>query len=276
MSKTLLIYRRGGLGDTLLTFPLAEIYTKLGWKVHFVGNTDILPIAQEVGFIERFFSEIPSIEPYERVILIAAQNFIKSSKITWLYPFPLKREHITKYYLKSLKLNNIQYSEEIPLPKNNLWQERIIIHPGSGSPKKNASLDLYKSLYSLLKEKHFHPLFVLGIAEYPLIKDLKDFEVYFVDNLVKFAKLLKGAKGFIGNDSGFSHLAGYLGIPTVVLFGPSDPYIWRPIGKKVEILYKNLVCSPCFPADCRVFPLKQCLSFFEQEIISALERAIRL
>jgi heptosyltransferase III len=41
---------------------------------------------------------------------------------------------------------------------------------------------------------------------------------------------------YIGNDSGFSHLAGLLGRRAVVLFGPTDPLVWKPLGPRVETL----------------------------------------
>jgi len=31
-------------------------------------------------------------------------------------------------------------------------------------------------------------------------------------------------------------LAGIIGAPTIALFGPTDPTIWRPIGPKVQII----------------------------------------
>jgi len=47
---------------------------------------------------------------------------------------------------------------------------------------------------------------------------------------------LASAALFLGNDSGTSHLAGILGIPTVVLFGPSDARRWRPLGPRVRVI----------------------------------------
>lgn len=36
-----------------------------------------------------------------------------------------------------------------------------------------------------------------------------------------------------------------LGTPVVALFGWANPAIWKPIGDKSEVVYKNLECSPC-------------------------------
>ena len=41
---------------------------------------------------------------------------------------------------------------------------------------------------------------------------------------------------FIGNDSGPTHLAAAIGLPTTALFGPTDPDLWHPIGDRVQVL----------------------------------------
>ena len=47
-------------------------------------------------------------------------------------------------------------------------------------------------------------------------------------------------------DSGPAHLAAAVGVPTVTLFGPTDPARWRPWGpKNVALFDKSLPCRPC-------------------------------
>ena len=45
---------------------------------------------------------------------------------------------------------------------------------------------------------------------------------------------LRTASLFVGNDSGPSHLAGIMGLPTIALFGPTDPAVWKPLGPRVR------------------------------------------
>jgi ADP-heptose:LPS heptosyltransferase len=51
--------------------------------------------------------------------------------------------------------------------------------------------------------------------------------------LAETAALLEQCTLYVGNDSGLSHVAGALGIPTVAVFGPTDPDVWAPLGRAV-------------------------------------------
>jgi ADP-heptose:LPS heptosyltransferase len=51
---------------------------------------------------------------------------------------------------------------------------------------------------------------------------------------VELLSRLAPAQAFVGNDSGPGHLAGILGVPTVSIFGPTDPARWRPLGPRVS------------------------------------------
>ncbi|NDE07877.1 MAG: hypothetical protein EBZ89_10905, partial [Chloroflexi bacterium] len=54
-------------------------------------------------------------------------------------------------------------------------------------------------------------------------------------SLADVARLFANASGVIANDSGIAHLAAGLGVPTVAIFGPTDPAVWRPRGPNVRV-----------------------------------------
>lgn len=55
---------------------------------------------------------------------------------------------------------------------------------------------------------------------------------------------------FISNDSGLMHTAAALGVPTVAIFGSTNPATTSPPGRKNIVIYKNVPCSPCLKTDC--------------------------
>jgi len=128
---------------------------------------------------------------------------------------------------------------------------KIIIHPGSGSRKKCWPISNFVKVASSMDANGKHPEFILGPAEYDLYDILvqsKRFNtnVHKIEKLTELAGLLKTGGGFIGNDSGVSHLAAFIGLPTVAVFGPSDPKTWKPVGRAVKVVRPGLECSPCF------------------------------
>ena len=70
-------------------------------------------------------------------------------------------------------------------------------------------------------------------------------------NIGELIALLSLASAFIGNDSGSMHLAGALGIPTVAIFGSTNPHRTSPLGPKTRVIYRKLECSPCLARTCR-------------------------
>lgn len=65
--------------------------------------------------------------------------------------------------------------------------------------------------------------------------------------LSETAALLKRCQILIGNDSGPLHLAAALGVPTIGLFGPTDPEQFYPyFSPEHTFIYKAFSCSPCF------------------------------
>jgi heptosyltransferase-2 len=55
---------------------------------------------------------------------------------------------------------------------------------------------------------------------------------------------------FISNDSGLMHVAGALNIPTVAIFGSTNPVTTSPAGEKTILVRKPVSCSPCLKKTC--------------------------
>ena len=129
-----------------------------------------------------------------------------------------------------------------------------------------------------LKVAGFKPEYILGPAEKGLADKLQhsDRFVHVLDELPDLVDLLKSAGGYIGNDSGASHLAAYLGLPTTVIFGPADPERWTPIGRAVKIVRPALPCLPCFETEKTNCEDSQCLaSTTPQMVIEAFYQVYR-
>ena len=70
-------------------------------------------------------------------------------------------------------------------------------------------------------------------------------------NLVQVVQVMKSASAFVGNDSGLMHLAGALGLPTVGIFGSSNPDWTHPLGvRAVAVSAEGFDCRPCYRKTC--------------------------
>lgn len=71
-------------------------------------------------------------------------------------------------------------------------------------------------------------------------------------SLEEFLGLLPLADLFIGNDSGAMHLAAGLGLPQVIIFGPTDEAGTGPLNTVARLVKHPVSCSPCFLRHCPV------------------------
>jgi ADP-heptose:LPS heptosyltransferase len=121
----------------------------------------------------------------------------------------------------------------------------VIIHPGSGGAHKCWQLDNFLSVARMLAGESAEVVFLLGPAEIerfsaPAIARIEDVGGILTNlSLVDVLAVLSCAAGYVGNDSGITHLAAALGIRTVAVFGPTDPAVYGPLGPAVTILHSH-------------------------------------
>ncbi len=68
--------------------------------------------------------------------------------------------------------------------------------------------------------------------------------------LKEAAYLISQCRLFISNDSGLMHIAGALNIPTIAIFGSTNPQTTSPVGKESVVVHHKVSCSPCLKKTC--------------------------
>ena len=85
---------------------------------------------------------------------------------------------------------------------------------------------------------------------------------------------LRGCRLVLTNDTGTMHLASLLGVPTVAIFGSTEPRLTGPLGDRHIVLRHQVECSPCFLRKCPIdFRCMKAVSVREvtEAVLSILE-----
>lgn len=80
---------------------------------------------------------------------------------------------------------------------------------------------------------------------------------------------------FISNDSGLMHIAGALNIPTIAIFGSTNPVTTSPVGDHCMVIRKDLSCSPCLKKEC-ASDFKCMTSISAEEVFDAARKMIEV
>jgi len=247
-----LLIRPGGIGDCILALPALEClradYTEV-W-----APESVVPL---IRFADRVCSitstgldlvGLPGVAP-PPAVLDRLRSF--DSIVSWYgsnrvdfraevarfgFPFqffpalpgPNERTHATDFFLEQIGCT-AGATPRIPCPQ--IPREKFaVIHPFSGSPRKNWPLAKYTELAERL------PLPVRWCAgpEESLEGAVR------IADLYELACWISGARIYIGNDSGITHLAAASGVPTIAIFGPTDPAVWAPRGGSVAVVAGTL------------------------------------
>lgn len=78
-------------------------------------------------------------------------------------------------------------------------------------------------------------------------------------SLTELIQFLRGCALLLTNDTGTMHLAAALGVPTVSLFGSTEPVLTGPLGDRHAVVRHHVPCSPCFKRECP-FGHYQCMT----------------
>jgi heptosyltransferase-3 len=167
---------------------------------------------------------------------------------------PQRREHAAVHFARAVL--EAPGPDDVPVPRllvsggRTEWARRwlqthtgtdaggVAVHPGSGGRLKCWPAARFADLLGGLPG----PVVILGgpadAAEVDaLVRAIRGRDRPAVARalpLARAAALLSVCRLYVGNDSGISHLAAALGIPTVAVFGPTDPAVWAPRGRAVE------------------------------------------
>lgn len=189
------------------------------------------------------YSDLSVVEVCKAVLEVAGEkinrSFIGYSAVTeyWLEP---KDHRMAEEFLEWSG-----YSRNKPL---------IAVHCGGHyfSRKRWPIMRFIELIRHLNREKGYQVVLVGGKEDLPGAMEVRmavpeTLSAVGMLRLSETGALLKKCQLYIGNDSGPLHLAAALEVPTVALFGPTQPRQFYPYsGEKHRCLIKEVSCHPCY------------------------------
>ncbi len=225
--------------------PLIDTFSEYSWIVTFMGEAN--------GNFEQN--------------LIFTANCSHSAEVITLSLKPPKEatQHVADYYRSQFAQLSELPVEKVNAPVNerliqldqadreqglellfqagvDVSKKLVVIHPGSGGRHKCWHLENFINIAKTLRSRELEVLFLLGPVEMERFSTSEVASIRSITNMIthlalnQIVGLLGCADAFLGNDSGVTHLAGGMGLRTTVMFGPTDPALYRPIGPALTVV----------------------------------------
>ena len=242
-----LLIRPGALGDCIVSLPALEAlranYTEV-WvpaahvsliqfadRVRAISSTglDALELGRAPAGLRRELASFDSIVSWYGSSRKEFRDAVANLPFTFFPALPGDSGvHATDFYARQAESMGARVASRVPrlIARREPSLPYAMIHPFSGSAKKNWPMENYLELASRLD---LPAAFTAGPEEtLPEGTPARRF-----DDAWDLAVCLANASYYIGNDSGPTHLAAAVGTPTIAIFGPSDPRVWAPAVARV-------------------------------------------
>lgn len=233
---------------TIKAFALIKLLRSERFDLAFLGHRNnifgtilfLSGIRRRMGFSETRFTNITAdfesgIHESERYLKIFTKNEMKTAE-----PSARLRRNSGKTELRK-KIGLAEFAKTAGLfPFGG-------VNPGTKMPIKRWGIENYVTLAAkLASDKDTAVILFEGKERDETInKELKLPENVFVRK-IDFSEI-PACDVFVSADTGPLHIAAALGVPTVGLFGPSDPRLVAPQESEGHVhLKKDIPCSPCY------------------------------
>jgi len=265
-SGRVLVIRLRSLGDCVLTTPALAILRQARpdltvavvveprWRAVFEGNPDIDEILQpEFGAVRRFRPDLClNLHGGPRsawlTLLSGARRRagFRHFRNRFVYNLPIPRAqeilhaertvHTAEHLASTIFFLGAPIGE-IPRARLTAVEKAApsaVIHAVAANPAKAWHVEGFLEVARRLHASGANVVFVGGHSDD--LSPYREFPVLSGAPLNQIKSLLASATLFVGNDSGPAHMAAAFGVPSVVLFGASDPAIWGPWRTPSEVV----------------------------------------
>jgi heptosyltransferase II len=192
---------------------------------------------------------------------------------------------LSDYSLKSKKYQSLIITPEDTnyiqdILNRQKWYDQtklIVVAPGSRSLIKCWDKQNFSQLCSQLIQEGMHVILVGDKNDQPICSYVREknsagvLDLCAKTTIGQLSALLKKAQLLITNDSAVMHLASYLNVAVIAIFGPTDEKKYGPWSEKSMSIKKDIFCRPCEKAQCRIGALACLASIKPLDVLSQVK-----
>lgn len=249
------LLHRGSLGDSVLLWPMMRHLRKSGEHVSLVTDDSkarlaqrflgIEPVNAEQAWFASLWRDEKSRERFPGVGTVHAWLGMSGADL-------LRRRLSDTFPDAEVTIHADRPDRRLAVrvttpPMRGMTEPRlnrdgpVVLHAGAGSPTKRWPMERFRTLATAIRRKDLDCRLIAGEVEQEqwCERDRDAFTAAggrFLGALDELADMIERARLLIGCDSGPSHLAAQIGIPSLALFGPTDPVVWAPVGPAVTVI----------------------------------------
>lgn len=262
-NEKIIIAARGEAFELCQTFPIVEHAVSLEERTFSQLFLNYHQIEKEVRKFFLSFSNIVSWYGNSQRTVLENLLLLSHGQLRSFLFFTGQEEcHAVSYYLycvgeETLRCPSLRLPQGVQQWVDSFWRQHwesssqvLALHPGSGGRKKRWDSEGFRKIarWWRQKKRNGRVLILLGPAERKEREEWRMIGKVVSDlSVVQTAALLSRAVLYLGNDSGVSHLAGAVGVCGIVLFGPTPPRKWRPLGGNLSVI-QNTAYRAAFPS----------------------------
>ncbi len=167
--------------------------------------------------------------------------------------------HVDRYWRIAVRCGAVESDAQLPVWTRGEGRVRFGICPGAefGSAKR-WPVERFREVVSAVNAQLDCEWIVVGTtADSALAAELTSGFANVSDltgktTLDELMQTLRGLRALVTNDTGTMHLADFLGVPLVAIFGSTEPALTGPRGLRSRVIRQQVECSPCFLRECPI------------------------
>ncbi len=275
--KNILVISLSNIGDVVAScpvidvlcrdFPSARVSVVAGPKTVTLleGNPKLeviaydkhMPWIQQIGwFLKLRRQHFDMVVDLRNTILPLVLNTRTRTAWQWVP----SREHMSRKHLDRLATVH-SFSDTIAprvslvptpigpdiLPKGKF----VVISPGAADSAKRWPAERFAGVADFIAARGFAVVFTGGVQDIDLIEGIRrgmknpSLSLAGTLDLRQTAFVVNQAAFAVVHDSGLMHIAGYLGIPVIALYGPTDHTKSGPMDPRSVVIRRNGTCPRC-------------------------------